>query len=255
MHMKAQLKEEYEVEVDDIDFCSQMSMLGLAKHMQNIAAHHAQDSGFNYYKDGVEPRCYWILSRVKYSLKRSVKWQEKFSLTTYPGGYDKLFAVRLFDIQDAQGEQIGSIIGDYILMDVQKGRPARINNGEPTFEVLNFPYEGEKLDKLPVPTEGIIAEERRKARYSEIDLNGHMNNIQYIKWVVDMLPLEVHKAYEIESLQINYNASVMYHDEVKVILAATQKQQYRVAGISLDGKTNYFTAEMTLRKRESVIGE
>lgn len=248
--MKVQLKEEYEVQVDDIDFSSQLSMLGLAKHMQNIAAHHAADLGFNYYKDGVEPRYYWVLSRVKYSLNTSVKWQEKFSLTTYPGGYDKLFAVRLFDIQDAQGEPIGSIIGDYILMDVQKGRPACINTGESAFEVLNFPYEGEKLEKLSVPTEGIIAEERRKARYSEIDLNGHMNNIQYIKWILDMLPLEVYKKQEVESLQINYNKSIMYQDEIKVVLGTTKEEGYRVAGVSLDGKTNYFTAHIMLRNRD-----
>ncbi len=247
--MKIQLKEEYEVQVDDIDFSSQISLLGLARHMQNIAANHAAQLGFNYYKDGTEPKYYWVLSRVKYMLHKSIGLQEKFSLTTYSGGCDKLFAVRLFDIRDEEDQLIGHIIGDYILIDAEKGRPTRITNKESIFDVLNFKYEGEQLDKL-APPEEIIAEEVRKARYSEIDLNGHMNNVQYIKWILDMLSLEMHKEKQIETLQINYNTSVMYEDQVKVVLGTIEGEEgYRVAGMSLDGTINYFTAHMVLKAR------
>lgn len=247
--MKVQLKEEYEVEIDDIDFSSHMSLMGIAKYMQNIAAHHATELGFDYYKDGIEPKYYWVLSRVKYVLHKSIKWQDQFSLTTYPGGCDKLFAVRLFDIEDENNQPIGHIIGDYILIDTEKKRPTRITDKEPIFEILNFKYEGEKLDKL-APPENIIGRERRKARYCEIDVNGHMNNTQYIKWILDMLPLETHKEKEIETLQINYNTSVMYQDEVEVIIGNAEDEGYLVAGMSLDGKINYFTAHMTLKARE-----
>nr|WP_302597625.1 acyl-ACP thioesterase domain-containing protein [uncultured Cellulosilyticum sp.] len=247
--MKVQLKETYEVEIDDIDFSSHMSLIGMAKYMQNIAAHHATELGFDYYKNGTEPKYYWVLSRVKYVLHKSIKWQDKFSLTTYPGGCDKLFAVRLFDIRDENNQPIGHIIGDYILIDTAKKRPTRITAKEPVFEVLNFKYEGEQLDKLALP-ENIIARERRKARYSEIDVNGHMNNTQYIKWILDMLPLETHKEKAVETLQINYNTSVMYQDEVEVVIGNAEDEGYLVAGMSIDGKTNYFTAYMTLKARE-----
>lgn len=247
--MKVQLKEQYEVQIDDIDFSSQMTLIGLAKYMQNIAVHHAAELGYDYYKDGIEPKYYWILSRVKYVMHKSIKWQEQFSLTTYAGGCDKLFAVRLFDIKDKHDQPIGHIIGDYILIDTEKKRPTRIMTKESAVEVLNFKYEGEHLDKL-APPQNIIAKEKRKARYSEIDVNGHMNNTQYIKWILDMLPLEVHKEKEIETLQINYNTSIMYQDEVEVVIGHAEDEGYLIAGMSLDGKINYFTAHMMLKVRE-----
>lgn len=248
--MDLKLKEEYVVEIDDVDFSGKMSLLGLARRMQNIAVHHAQLTGLDYYKDCEVPKYYWIVSRVKYVLHKELKRSDKFSLTTYFAGYDKLFWARLFDIKDENNQDVGWILGDYLLVEAQSGKLVRSTDEKAKMEELNFKYEGEQLKKLTVPKD-IIAEEKRKARYSEIDINGHMNNIQYINWILDMIPLETYKEQEIATLQINYNKSVMYNDEVNVIIGTVANEEgYRLAGISLDGKTNYFTAHITLRNKE-----
>ena len=246
--MELRLKQTQKIEFEAIDFTGKLSINGLSHYMQTIAAKHASKLGFNYYKNEERPKYYWILARAKYTIHAYPLWEEKISLETYPGGYDKLFAVRLFDIYDDQEKCIGNIIGDYILMDGAKERPVRIKGAEGPLAFLDFPYEGYSLSKLPLP-EKIIKEEIRKAYYSEIDLNGHMNNAHYVKWCVDMLSLEQLQEMEIESLQINYNTSVTYGTSVKVILGENPEGGYLIAGNSIDDAVNYFIALLTLRAR------
>ena len=249
--MRLHLKKTYKVDFTDIDFTGKLNLYSLSNYMQKIASDHATELGFNYYKgeDEETAACYWILSRVKYQIESYPEWEEKISLETYPGGYDKLFAVRCFKVYNEKGELAGSIIGDYILMDAKKQRPVKIKGIKPPLNILDFPYEGGKLDKLAIPTE-ILKRDIRKCRYSEIDLNQHMNNGQYIKWILDMLSLEQIKTHSVASLQINFNASVMYGDIVKVYLGKNEAGKIMVWGMSEDEKTNYFISEMSFKNPE-----
>lgn len=246
--MELKMEQTYRVDITDIDFMGNMDLYGISNKMQIIAADHAEVLDFNYYKSQEKAQYYWVLSRVKYVINDYPKWLDEVKLITYPGGADKLFAVRLFELEDKEGQKIGHIIGDYLLLDVEKGRPTPVKKAGPLFEKLNFPYEGDKLDKLSMPID-ILAEDQRKARYSHIDVNGHMNNAAYISWIVDMLSLETLKHKEIATLQINYVTSVMWGDEVKVVMGYDEKKRLMVAGTSLDKKTIYFNAEMTLRDK------
>ncbi|MEE1073236.1 MAG: thioesterase [Cellulosilyticum sp.] len=249
--MSLRLRETYQVQFDSIDFAGKMSLNGICNYMQIIAAHHASNLGFNYYKNSTMPEYYWILSRVKYVIDTYPTWEDEIQIETYPGGCEKLFAVRLFDICDIEGKKLGYIIGDYILMDAAKKRPARIKGNTGSLAFLDFPYEGESLPKLKVPRKGesyeVLNRERRKAYYSEMDLNGHMNNAHYVRWTLDMLPLELLKEKEVSSLEINYNTSITYGTEVEIILTLDERDGYMVYGNSLDGETNYFAARVCLR--------
>ena len=51
--MDLELKEDHVVEFDDVDFLGNVSFLGLAKNMQNIAVHHADLAGVGFYKEEI----------------------------------------------------------------------------------------------------------------------------------------------------------------------------------------------------------
>ena len=169
--MSLKLREEYKIAFDAIDFTGRITLNGICNYMQIIAGNHASLLKFNYYKTNGLPDHYWIVSKVKYVMDAYPRWEEKIAMETYPGGYDKLYAVRLFDLFNEQGSKIGHIIGDYVLMDTNKQRPIRIKGIEGNLSCLDFPYEGEKLTKL-VATGELQREDIRKARYYEIDVNG-----------------------------------------------------------------------------------
>lgn len=244
--VSTKLRESYKITFDMIDFKGRLTINGISSLMQIIAGNHAEALDVNYFKANSEVAYYWILSKVKYKMQQYPKWNEEISLETYPGGYDKLYAVRLFDIYNSENEKIGHIIGDYLLMDGTRNRPVRIKGSEGKLGVLNFPYEGEKLEKL-IPSGKLIREEIRKAYYYEIDLNGHMNNSHYIRWTVDMLPLELLKDHPIKTLEINYNASITYDTKVRLKLLQKTLETYDVVGESLE-EEQFFVASITLQK-------
>lgn len=254
--MNLKLREKHKVQFDSIDFMGKISLNGISSYMQQIAANHASILGFNYYKNNGTPEYYWILSRVKYVINTYPKWEDHIQIETYPAGCEKLFAVRLFDIYNEADEKIGYIIGDYILMDAAKKRPARIKGSTGPLAFLDFPYEGESLPKLALPTEEIrnraIKVEKRKAYYSELDLNGHMNNAHYIRWAVDLLPIEIFKTHEISSLELNYNTSITNGIDVELSLVQDENGNYMIYGSSIDQTVHYFVAKIELRKIEEV---
>lgn len=245
MRVELKHREEYKVDFDALDFTGKLSLYGLSGYMQIIAANHASIFGVNFYKNLDNPSYYWIVSKVKYVMNRYPKWEDVITLETYPGGYDKLYAVRKFDIYDQSDNQLGYIIGDYILMDMERKRPVQIKGSKGALSILDFPYEGEKLAKIRIPEE-VIKSEIRKAYYSEMDLNGHMNNSHYVKWALDMLPIEYFKTHEVRSLEINYNAAIEYGAEVKMHLGRNEADKYIVYGNTLDDAKNYFTAAIEL---------
>lgn len=247
--MSLKLRETYKVQFDMIDYTGKMSINGLSSYMQIIAGNHASILGFNYYKNSSTPEYYWILSRVKYEVETYPKWEDTVQMETYPGGYDKLYAVRLFDLYNEAGQKIAHIIGDYVLMDAKTNRPVKIKGSTGILAFLDFPYEGENLKKLKLPKEAIKVE-KRKARYSEMDLNGHMNNAHYVRWTVDSLPIDVLEVNEISSLEVNYNAGITYGIEVNVALAQDEEGNFIVYGNSLDDTKNYFVSKVVLRKRK-----
>ena len=110
------------------------------------------------------------------------------------------------------------------------------------------------LTKLKAPIGDIknqaVYSEKRKAYYSELDLNGHMNNAHYVRWVADMFSLEQYESYEIAELEINYNVSITYGTEVEIFLVPEEDEtHYTICGNSLDGKVQYFISKVKLRKR------
>lgn len=247
MKMTLKLRENYKVQFDAIDFTGKISLNGLCSYMQIIAANHASILGFNYYKNSEMPEYYWILSRVKYVIDEYPKWEDEIAMETYPGGYEKLFAVRLFDLYNNEGRKIGHIIGDYILMDAAKKRPIKIKGCSGELAFLDFPYEGESLGKLKIPEGEILKEERRKAFYSEMDLNEHMNNAHYVRWSIDALPIEKLRTHEISTFEINYNTSITYGVEVRIKVVQESEEVLVVYGNSIDDQTNFFVTSITLR--------
>ena len=52
-------------------------------------------------------------------------------------------------------------------------------------------------------------------KYSDIDMNNHVNSMKYIQWVIDTLPIEKIKK-GIKKIDINYIKEALYGDELLI---------------------------------------
>ncbi len=250
--MNLQYEQEFEVGFELVDYTLNLKLNGLCTFMQTVANKHASLLGLNYYQNAdnseEENSYYWILSKAKYVVDKYPKWEEMVQLRTFPRGRHRLAAMRGFDIIN-NGEKCGYIIGEYLLMDARRQRPVKIQGRTDALAVIDFPYEGEVIEKLK-PEGQLQKTDIRKPYYTEIDLNNHMNNAFYINWATDMLDLEIHDKYEIAEFQINYNKGIQYGQSIKVSLYYNSlDEDMYVTGDSEEEGKNYFTVKMRLRHK------
>ena len=80
-------------------------------------------------------------------------------------------------------------------------RPQTVMDALPLNDGLNA------MDSMPPGLEERTNLEKtatRKALYTDIDYNGHVNNVSYIKWIEDTLDLDLLQTASKMSLDINY---------------------------------------------------
>jgi acyl-ACP thioesterase len=56
--------------------------------------------------------------------------------------------------------------------------------------------------------------ELRTVRFTDLDINGHMNNCRYLDWVEDLLPMAFHAAHEIREFTLCYMSEVTENEQV-----------------------------------------
>jgi acyl-CoA thioesterase FadM len=59
--------------------------------------------------------------------------------------------------------------------------------------------------------------------YTDLDINGHVNNTRYADWLCNALGISLMRAWEPESLILNYNAEIL--PEHKVVLHRVLRDQ------------------------------
>lgn len=152
----------------------------------------------------------WVI--IDYEAEFSQEWpkeNDQIQVQTNILAYNRFFVVRQFTVKDAGGNQIGSVQGLFVYMDLTKRKMARIPD-----EIM-APYEMEmklRLPKVARPDNVMVDDKWRaneyRVRYFDIDHNGHVNNAHYFDWMLDTLDPEFLKNHRITNLRMNYEHEV-----------------------------------------------
>jgi acyl-ACP thioesterase len=200
-------KESYPVGFTAVDESGGLTLAAAFDYFQEAAIRHAEDLGV-----GRGPMSAlgqgWVLSRVSVAIRRRPRQTEGITVRTWPRGWEKLFALRDFDIQDEAGTVLAGARSCWLIVDMEKRRPLR-----PQATMNQLPL-NEGLDALADGGRGLeappVAEKaaERTAAYSDIDFNGHMNNARYVQWVQDIVEGAALARAKTMRLDINYLSEV-----------------------------------------------
>ena len=175
----------------------------LFQFFQEAASHHANDLGAGY--DLLQSQgLFWALSRVKVEIAALPVWGDEVTLTTWPKGVDKIFAVRDFRMTDRQGGVLVKGTSCWLLVDVEKMRPRRVDSLARSLPLNEHEHAlQESLGKIAIP-DGLGLRYERKVMASDLDVNNHVNNTEYVRWIADALDPVDGALPSIRTLQINY---------------------------------------------------
>ncbi len=233
--------EKYLVHWYDTDLNGQLKMSALANYLQETAWRHANHLGFGY-EETQKRNEFWVIVSLMIKMTGYPGWGQTITVETWPKGIDRLFAFRDFKIMDAGGVVIGAATSTWMILDQDTRRPKSVDIVKP---VLHLATNQDGLVGNPpllMPLKEITHAEMRQVRFSEVDQNGHVNNIRYIDWCLDALTSEWHREHRIRSMVINYLSEVRANETIKISSGPSGDHSHLIQGARLeDGKTIFRT--------------
>jgi len=157
----------------------------------------------------------WLLLRWEIDIQRSPAFMENLNVRTVPYSMNKFYAYRRFEVIDDSGALIVHGKSQWILIDASRRRPVRIADRH--YEVYGLPKdfnEPLKFEDPPEPGKSDLSTVL-KVRESDLDTNGHANNVSYVRWIMQTVPGDF-ESKELKKLCIQYKHESMKGEEVLV---------------------------------------
>ncbi len=174
----------FPVRSSDTDAHSQLHLSALFTCMQEAAYLHLEQLD-DLFGDFDQLGLCWLLSRVSVRLDALPVWPETLVVETRHRGLRRLTFVRDFTFRSSDGRLLGQAVSEWLVADQAEHRPQR---PDPAW-LKTVPSEAENLPSCPrLPSAGwtfsgpVLV---RRACFSDIDKNHHVNNTRYVAWATD----------------------------------------------------------------------
>jgi medium-chain acyl-[acyl-carrier-protein] hydrolase len=213
-----QLEKEFTIHVYETGPDSRATLYSLFNYMQDIASDHAILLGFGR-DDLLKNNHFWVLSRMYAEVTQWPSWEDKIIVKTWPNGTDMLFAMRNYELKFPDGRMIASAVSSWLIIDRATKKIQRPDNGLLTQyndNNLIIPTSARNPEKLHESAEKGNATAPFRVQVSDLDVNLHTNNANYIKWVCDTYDLNFTLNHLPCSAEINYLAESMFNDEIVI---------------------------------------
>jgi len=200
----------------DSDWHGNAKLTSICNYLQEIAGNHVDRIGQGL-EDLNENNHAWVLSRLRIKIIRPAKWKESIRIETFPTGIKGLFGARDFRIFDADNKVIALASSNWLVVDVNSHRPIRPHEVVKNMPLGNYPEVFEKeLGKLAPLSQDAELIEEIKVHYSDIDINRHVNNVKYLKWLIDALPIETLTEKPVSELEINFLHELKLGEQIQI---------------------------------------
>jgi len=204
-----------------IDRSDKLTLDAVFQFFQEAAISHAENLGVGR-EDMARTGQGWILSRITVFIKKRPKYGETVTIRSWPQGWEKLFAIRNYEIKDKDDSAVVSARSAWLIVDMEKRRPLR-----PQAIMDNMPQNKDLISLTPEENGAAAVAERdnlvkiaeRKALYSDLDFNGHVNNASYVKWIEDTLDIKILENAEKMRMDINYLNEILENEEIDIFSA------------------------------------
>ena len=208
-------RETIKVRFGDVDRSDRLTLGSIFGFFQEAAISHAAELGVG--RDALAGSGQaWVLSRLSLFVERRPAYGETVEVSSWPRGWERLFAMRDYTIRDEAGTALVRGRGAWLVLDIEKHRPLRI---QPIADVMP---RNDGIDAFPAgvadlkPRGNLEKTGERRALYSDIDFYGHANNARYIQWIQDATDIEtLTKANQVR-FDINYLSEVKPGETVEL---------------------------------------
>jgi acyl-ACP thioesterase len=150
----------------------------------------------------------WVLSRLSVFWERRPLYGQTVTVRTWPRGAEKLFAVRDYDIRDAENRSVVRARSGWLVLDMERRRPLRVQQMMDRLPLNGSENAFSASSPALAAREHLVRSGERRAAYSDVDYNGHVNNTRYVQWIQDLADPALLEDAEQLRFDINYLSEV-----------------------------------------------
>jgi len=205
--------ERYNVNTLVVNPQKRLGLVGLLKILQDVAWIHGGHLGHGF--DAMLSRGWiWVLARQKLVMGNWPEWGEAIDVRTWVRPVNGPLVLRDYEIRAGE-RKVGESTASWLVIDARTRRPVKLAMGQSAFATRG---EG-GLDLNPTKiavTDGLRPLGQFKVQSSDLDVNGHVNNVRYAQWMLDAAPASAHRTYVVREYEVNFLAESRVGDRVAV---------------------------------------
>jgi len=213
-------QEKFTVRSYEMDVQGVASVPAICNYLQEVAGNHATELGVavdHLFRKNMT----WVLSRLHIKVFRFPFWREEIKIETWPSGRQSKFATRDFLIFDQKHNILVKATSSWMIIDLKTQKPIVM----PAFmDEIRLPDRKRAIEdsfpKMKAPNNSNL-ERKFDVRLSDLDINQHVNNVKYIEWALESVPIDVWKDKILSELEISFRAETKYGD--KIVIQTEQK--------------------------------
>lgn len=198
----------------------QMHFDRIFQYMQEVAAINLRELQKGY-RDIRELGYAWIVNSMSLRLKRLPGMNEVITYTSYPGTQNALFMNREYSFSVGQ-EWLGGATALWFIADAETHKPLRLDSAEHGIigRYVDQKAMGQSAKRFRgsyVMPQALLSY-RKRAEFSDLDINGHMSNTRYIAWCMDAIQAAGLSDRPVLACDINFLSELYAGDLVDVHL-------------------------------------
>jgi len=239
----------YHIDLRDVDFTKKLKLSNLFSYFQDIASQAAEVLGYGIETLEEKFGVAWVVTRIRVEIIRLPVWDEEITIETWPLDPGKVEFDRDYLVKDANGNVIIRAVSKWVIMDIKERKLKRS-------ELIGIQYPESRTERAIEGRLGKLkdfgqleAAYDKVIGYSDIDFNGHLNNSKYVDYIMDCFPVEDHKNYSIQVIDINFLQEALPGDSIKLNKDTTKLNEHQIYidGVNQTNGNVVFKSQVTIK--------
>ncbi len=216
----------YDIPYFLVDQNRKLRITALMQFLEDMAIRHSEECGVGldyYHNNGVA----WVLAKWDIEIYEYPGFNHEITITTIPTSFRSFFGFRKFEVKDHNGRLLAKAHTLWIFVDTQKKKPIPV-----TEEVVSaYGLTRDKKQPLPMeapaPPDNDTWQSRFYIRPGDIDTNRHVNNIRFVEWALDTLPVEITATHSVHRVLVDYRNELIFGDDVYATAEIIENKKHK----------------------------
>lgn len=232
------------IRYSEIDESGKLSPAHVLDYFQDCSTFQTGDLGIDV-SYLMEHHRGWILASYQIEFYRLPGCGDEVTVSTIPYEIKGPMGRRNFKMESKEGEVLALADSLWVFMDLEKGRMVKAGPEIAQIYELSDRLPMEQVSrKIEIPKD-LTQQTSMPIRRADIDTNGHVNNVNYVRMALEWFPKEL----RLSKLRVEFKASALYGDT----LIPYTKREGNVFYVRLENAAQEVCAVLQLTGEEAHV--